>query len=66
MAEFELKMSNRMKEQQLKLNFDPDKIIRIDTKVSKLEHDYNMHVIEMEQQFKVMNDRMVNNLISRP
>ena len=47
MAEFEQKVSNRIKEQQIKMNFDPDKFIRMDTKVSKLEHEHNMHVIEV-------------------
>ena len=58
-------MINRHKQQQLKLNFDPDKIIRIDTKVSKLEHEYNMNVIEVNQQFKVINDKMISNLVSK-
>ena len=40
-------------------------MIRLDSKMAKMEHDFSMHTIEVEQHFKAVSERMVSNLVSK-
>lgn len=65
MAELETKLTNRMKEYQVRSNIDPDRIIKLEGRIAKLDNDFSLSSVELAQRLKNLAEKMELSLVTK-
>lgn len=58
-------MTNRMKEYQVRSNIDPDRVIKLEGRIAKLDNDFSLTSVELAHKLKIVAERMESTLMTK-
>jgi len=65
MKELEHKLTNRMKEYQVRSNIDPDRVIKLEGRMAKLDNDFSLSSVELGHRLKILAEKMEMSLLTK-
>lgn len=65
MKELEQKLTNRMKEYQVRSTIDPDRVIKLEGRIAKLDNDFSLSSVELSHRLKLLAEKMELSLLTK-
>lgn len=65
MKELEHKLTNRMKEYQVRSNIDPDRVIKLEGRMAKLDNEFSLSSVELSHKLKTLAEKMEMSLLTK-